>query len=492
MKTIHTRKGGIPALAYATHRVLELPLYTLKILNQDVQFEVILELVLPINSVGNKRLYQLHCGGGNLVPGGNSLTNMDTPLSHELSSSLLRYGESRPGILSLSLKQPCSAWYPNGHSNIDAEFRKLLELARSPVIHILFDTAWLSKENLTLLKCILKGSQEFDSVPVLPEFKVSHKEVDWSIINFMQDATPEAYVPAEDQASVVISSIENAGAEAPRFQDVRYDEPPSYAHVGRHLRSGHGLTPEIPGSKRAREDSNLPPKTKRATLAPSLRAESPASSTATVSVDLFQEAVASAVEKVLSHKLEKELIQMVKKELLPVLDELLRKTPAGQSPSRYLSPAPPCSQIPNALPHHDATPTHRPTLSTMIKEAVTTAVHESLDETFYNAVDQSCNSASIELAELSTTLRGDLEITKEDHMADCNDELNHMVVEAKQRLAEELETYAEEMLLRTEKRLNAIGNRALSKGLLNVSEQARRAKSLPVSNEDRKTIANGS
>ena len=484
MKTIHTHKGGIPALAYAAHRVLEPPLYTLKILNNKMQLEVILELVLPINSVGNKRLYQLHCGGGNLVPGGNSLTRMDTPISHKLSLSLLRQGESRLGTLLLSLKQPCSLWYPKGHSNIDADFRKLLELARSPVIHIVFDTAWLSKNNSTQLQRILKGSQEFASVPVLPELKASHKEVDWPIIKLMQDATPEAYVPAEDQASVVISSIENAGAEAPRFQDVGYDEPPSYAHVGRHLRPGRGLTPEIPGSKRAREDSNSPSKTKRATRAPSLRAESPASSTATVSVDLFQEAVASAVEKVLS--------QMVQKDLLPVSDELLRKTPAGQSPLRYLSPAPPCSRIPNVLPHHDATPTHRPTLSTMIKEAVTTAVHESLDETFYNAVDQSCNSASIELAEYSTTLRCELETTKEDHMADCNDELNHMVVEAKQRLEEALETYAEEMLLRTEDRLNAIGNRALSKGLLNVSEQAQRAKSLPVSNEDRKTIANGS
>lgn len=236
MITIHTRKGGIPALAYTTDRKLEPPFYTLKMLNQDVQFEVILELVLPTNSVGNKRLYQLRCGGGNLVPGENSLTKMDTPLSHELSLSLLRYGKSRPGILSLSLKQPCSAWYPKGHSNIDPDFRKLLELARSPVIHIVFETTWLTKKNLTRLKCILKGSQEFASVPVLSEFKVSHKEVDWSIINLMQNATPEAYVPAEDQASVVIPSIENAGAEAPRFQDVIYDEPPSYAHVGRHLR----------------------------------------------------------------------------------------------------------------------------------------------------------------------------------------------------------------------------------------------------------------
>lgn len=231
MKTIHTRKGGIPALASATDPVREPLFCTLKILNQDVQFGVILELVLPNHGVGNKRLYQLHCGGGNLVPGENSLTKWDTPLSHELSLSLLRLGESRPGTLSLSLKQPCPLWYPVGHSNLDADCRKLLELARSPEIRILFDTAWLSSQNLTQLKCILEGSQEFASVPVLPKFKISHKEVDWPIINLMQDTAPEAYAPAEDQASVVMSSIEHAEAEVPPFQDVEYDSPPPYSHV---------------------------------------------------------------------------------------------------------------------------------------------------------------------------------------------------------------------------------------------------------------------
>ncbi|EUC28239.1 hypothetical protein COCCADRAFT_109658 [Bipolaris zeicola 26-R-13] len=478
MITIHTRHGGIPALASATHPPHEPLLCTLKILNKGVQFGVILELVLPTHGVADKRLYQLHCGGDNLVPGGNSLAKMDT-LSHKLSLSLLRYGETRPGTLSLSLKQPCPLWYPVGLSKLDADFRKLLELARSPAIHIVFDIAWLSDQNLKELKCILGGSQKFISVPVLPELKKSHKEVDWLIINHMQDAAPEACVPAEDQASVVIS-IEHGEIKAPPFQDEEYDRPPPYAHVSskRSRHAGPSLTLDAHDLKRA-------------TPAPSLCAESTASSCATAPVDLFQEAVTSAVKKVLSHLLRKELLrkkrllrkkkllgkkklaQVVMKVFPQVLEELLQKTSAG---------------------HDD--PTHDPTFS-IIKGAIKSA-YESYGEVMDNNLDQSLKSASIELEELNVELKGDLAARAEDEMASCNDHLNEMKAEFDQGVVERvgvLEDYADKVVLNTMDRLNGlldpVRTRVLHGGgdVPFASEQSQRAMSLPVSKDDKERIA---
>lgn len=247
-----------------------------------------------------------------------------------------------------------------------------------------------------------------------------------------------------------------------------------------HCLADSSLTPDAHDPKRPREHSCPSPETERATPAPSLHAESTASSSATVAVDLFQEAVTSAVNELLPHVLEKELLEkellreeLWKKKMTPVvmevlpqvLKELLQTTSAG---------------------HDDST--HHPTLSTEVERAFTSA-HESCVQELEETLDQRVNSASIELEEHSDEIRVDLATYKEDCIASCNDHLNEIKAGFDQGVVErvkDLENIADMVVLKAMDRLNEhfdhIGTQTVRKrgDVLIASEQSQRARSLPV------------
>ena len=489
------RRIGVPAFAYPAHDASTLWSCKLKIINRNTQFAISLEH--PIDVDGEQQLITLRYEGDNLVPGRISLEDRDIGVSAAFLSKTTRQGNPKLRLLSLTLKKPCSVWYPKNNPKLDMSFQTLLTLARATKVCIYFDSCWLG-ENTRKFQKIVRSSEEFVGVPLISQFTNLYQEADWQIFNSIPAAEPGVCISSKDSVSGAILSIEDVGAEAPPFEDVVHDNPPPYPHdmLGKRSRPDSSFTPDAQGLKRAREHSCSSLETELATPAPSLQAESTASSTATVPADLFQEAVTSAVEKVFSHMLKKELVQVVKQELPQVVAELFRKTPADHSPSRCLSPASPCNRIPNALAHHDATHTLHPTLSTMIKEAV----HKALDETLDETLDRHHQSVTIGLDEYGDDLRIGLAASHEDHMVHCNDDLNEMKAEFKQYLVDSLddfEDFADEVVVTTENRLNKLGdtmgNQAFcGRGdVLVASKQSRRATSLPVSRYDKERIAEG-
>ncbi|KAJ5047751.1 hypothetical protein J3E72DRAFT_380010 [Bipolaris maydis] len=375
-------------------------------------------------------------------------------------------------------------------------FERLLMLAQATNICIYFDTCWLG-ENTAEFQEIVRSSQAFVGVPLIPQFTSLYQKADWQILNFILAAERRTYIPSEDSVSEAILSIERVSAEAPPSEDAIHDNPPPYAHdnnmLGKRSRPDSSLTLDAQDLKRARGHSCSSSETELATPAPSLRAESTASSTATVPADLFQEAVTSAVEKVLSPMLEKKLVQLVREELPRVVAELFRETPTGQSPSQCLSPASPCNRIPNVLTHHDATSTHHPTLNTMINEAV----QKALKETWHEPLDRHHQSITISLDEHSEDLRIGLEASHEDHMFDCNDKRYEMEAEFNQHLLDALDAFVDIVDKVVENCLNKFGDTISNQvffrrgDALVASKQSQRATSLPVSTYDNKRIAEG-
>ncbi|XP_014556837.1 hypothetical protein COCVIDRAFT_37550 [Bipolaris victoriae FI3] len=492
------RKEGVPALAYRGCHKSMTWFCSLKIVHVGEELAVSLEHSMPSHGVDHKQVFILRYEGDNLVPGKNSLGAIGLSVPASLMSTMQRHGNPNFQTLSLTLKKPCSIWYPKESTSLHDDFPKLLTLARTKEVRIFFDTNWLADRNFQTLQCIVTGSRQLAKISRTAQFSSLYQELDWLPLRFIQDANHGTDTATENPASGVIPSIE---AEAPPFQDVVHDNPPPYTQPSgkRPRHSSTSLTPDDYNPKRAREHSRSSLDMDGASPTPSLRAKSTVSSSATVSVDLFQDAVTSAVQqmlsstlnKTLSEVLQKELPSAIRRELPHVLEKIIQKTIAD-SPSRCSSPIPPCTQILNEPTHHVSTPNSHFTLGKMIKGAVTTAVREALDE----ARDQSSElytSASIELEEYSTELKGDLAATTEDHMVNCNENLDEMVAKAEQRLSDYLtdfEAHADELVIKTEDRLYSISKKSYCSPEVHiVPKPGQRAASLPIL-KDAKTVAN--
>jgi hypothetical protein len=487
------RREGVPALAYSVNDGSVPRPCCLKILHADVQFVVSLEYTIPIH-VDDKQLLTFRYEGDNLMPGQTSLGNVDIALPDGSLHNIARQGKPQFRTLSLTLKAPCSVWYPrsfgNGVSSLHTRSRELLTLARATEVRILFDSNWLGKKNLARLQSAVEGSRQLTGVPVIPQFAQLYQQADWSRLNFIQDAQSAAYLPIEDEASEAVPSIENAV----------YDAPPPYARVSkrsrnskssiltqdRHIANAHSLdrtslTPDSPLPKRLLQDCTCAP-------SPTERATS-ASSSATVQVDVFQDIVKSAVEKVLP--------DMLRAQLPSILQDLLPGMLAGPSPSPSLSPTPRSSQIANALTQHRRTPSHKPTPASVFKAVISNHTKTHLQKILTDALDQASNqvselhnSAGVEFNECLDDARLDLATLKEDHIAAFNEDCNEKLVEFKERLVEEIEgteAHADTVVLKAWDKLNMVEKEVWcrckclhsAKDKQSELEQVRRAMSLP-------------
>lgn len=454
-----SRRCGIPALAYpATDASIPWPC-TLKILQTDLgtKFTVSLESHIMIHGVDDEQLFTLRFEGDNLMPGKSSLARVDIVVSAEHLHSLIRQGQPRVQMLSLFLKAPCAVWCPGTGgteaSSIDTSSQELIALAKTTEVHILFDTNWLG-QNLARLRSVVESSPQLTGVPISADsnFTRSYRKANWSVFNFVKEAKSRVVPSVEDEL---------AGAPPP-IEDTVGDAPPPYVRLSRkRSRLGESststyrgiiinacnpartsLTPETPSPKRVLlEDLTCPPSpSERATLVSSPSAKSGASSTATEHVDIFQEAMTTAV---------KALLPTIVREMLPdiVRDILPRLLAVPQSPSSSSARTPPC---------HPQLPTV-PTISALLGAHVSTHLKQIYVDALNKASDQASefhDSVGLEISEVLDEHRIDVLIVKEDAIAELHRECDEKLVEFKERVAEVKEAVEEGVALHAD---NVVG-----------------------------------
>ncbi|EMD62733.1 hypothetical protein COCSADRAFT_223954 [Bipolaris sorokiniana ND90Pr] len=485
------RNQGVPALAYPVNDESVLWPCSLKILHSDDQFALSLGHSVSIHGVDDPQLLTLRYEGDNLIPGKMSLGNVDIALPGTSLHDIARHGKPRPRMLSLTLKAPCSVWYPHTLGKrglgLHTGFHELLTLARATEVRILFDINWLEKSNLARLQGVIEGSRQPTGVPAIPQFTRLYHQADWSILNCIKDTEPEA-----------LPSIENAVVGAPPpIEEAVDDAPPPYARVsGKRSRNARtSLTPDSPLPKRLLQDHTYPRSSKeRASPASPLSAKSTASSTATVQVDIFQDLVTSAVEKVLP--------DLMRAQFPTILQDLLPGILAGSSPSPSLSPTRHSSQLANTPIKHRPIPSQKPTPSTVVKSVISAYTETHLQRILADALDQAShqaseihNSANAEFEDHLADTRLDFAALKEDHLTAFNDECNEKLVEFKERLVEEkdeveveVKAHADMVVLKTWDRLNRVDGEVCPQCKCVCStrhkqsevSQARRAISLPL------------
>lgn len=203
-------------------------------------------------------------------------------------------------------------------------------------------------------------------------------------------------------------------------------------------------------------------------------------------MDVFQDIVTSAVEKVLPDLLRAQL------------PELLREFLAGAS-SPSLSPKPRSLQITDTLNHP---PSHKPipTPAAAFRAIISTHAETHIQRILTDAVDRASelhDSAGVEFDEYLDDTRLEFAALKEDNIAAFNNECNDKLDKFKDRLLDEkdeaeieLEDRADKVVLKTLDRLGTVDNvvccrckcKCLDRAKDRQSEweQGRRSRSLPL------------
>ncbi|KAI8930709.1 hypothetical protein NX059_012318 [Plenodomus lindquistii] len=435
------RKSGVSALALASTDDIPCPCTLVLLYSQNgPQFTVLLTASIPIHGIRHKQSFVLRFDGDNLVPGKISLENTGIPVSTESLKSITRQGQPELRTLSLTLKAPCSVWYPrtlaSEASTFNTSSQELVTLARTTKIRILFDTNWLGRY-LPTLQSISQRSSQLIGVPVSRHnvFSKSYLQADHSLLKFVKDANPAGLSLLEGAAPDVVPSVEDAEPGVPVFDYAADDPPPSYApRMKRSIdttSSARGSTPDLPLSKRLLQDP------------PSVRSIS-VSSDATVPVDLFQDAINSAVAKVLPDMLQDRIPLIVQSVLSKVFD--------GHSPSPSLSPISPSRHIATAPIQPRPSPSHKPTPTTPVNSIVKDMMKPYLQKFNADMMDEVLEqvsdlygSASVDFQEELDDHRLAIGIIKEDHVADFERECAEMLTEHKERMAGMIEMAEEEV-----------------------------------------------
>lgn len=453
------RRHGVPALAFLGHDGSASWSCNLKILHSNSRFVVSLEDPTSVHGVNDKQLVTLR---------------------YEVLDTLARQGNPRPKALSLTLRAPCPVWYPRSFGkrvlSLHTGSHKLSVLAKATEVRIVFDANWLGKENLAVLQSVVERTGQLDGIPVDPQFVKSYQQGDWTIFNTSQDAQSAPYPPTGDQSSEPVPSIEDAVAA-----DDAYDAPPPYAHASsKRPRTTHtSLTPDGPRLKRLVQDSTCPlSPTERATSTSSFGSESTHPSTATMKVDLFKDADASAVKK----EVEDQFRDMVRNALLGMLAE--------RSPSPSLSPTPRSSRSANVLKQHHRTPSRKSTLITTLVRTITEREIERLTGRILENASQHFSDlqkyADIEFEGNVDDIRAEFAIAKEDHIAACNEVCHEKMKEFEEELdqrAADFEAHIEEILVKGWDKADAVDKIRRGRGAQDTRsklEQKRRATSLPL------------
>jgi hypothetical protein len=210
-------------------------------------------------------------------------------------------------------------------------------------------------------------------------------------------------------------------------------------------------------------------------------------------VDIFQDIVTSAVQKVLP--------DMLREQLPSILQDFLPGMLADPSPSPSLSPTPRSSQSADTLAQHRRTLNKKPTPAAVIRTVISTATKTHLQKFLTDALDEAYeqvselhNSASVEFEEHLDDTRLDFAMLKEDHIAAFNEDCNEKLVDFKERLVEgkdeaevDVKAHADEVVVKAWDRLSMMDKRWCShkclhdtKDMAGKSTQKRRSMSLPL------------
>jgi hypothetical protein len=177
-------------------------------------------------------------------------------------------------------------------------------------------------------------------------------------------------------------------------------------------------------------------------------------------VDIFQDIVTSAVEKVLP--------DLMRAQLPSILQDLLPGMLTGSSPSPSLSTTPRSSRIADVPSQHPRTPNHKPTPSTIVKSVISTYTETHLQRLLADTLDQASelhNSAALEFEDYVADTRLEFAALREDNMTALDNECNEKLVDFKERLVEEkdeaeveVKAHADMVVVRAWDRLNMVDN----------------------------------
>jgi hypothetical protein len=136
-------------------------------------------------------------GADNLVSG-TTIIDTDTagfehkPPSQDHLAIISRTASSANlKLLCLKIEKCCPIWCPPSSGSIapkhdsDAAFAHLQRLAKSTVVHVLFDYNWIHIEKQKMLQDLLdeQKRKKFSTLPFLESFKLQHRKADWTVFS---------------------------------------------------------------------------------------------------------------------------------------------------------------------------------------------------------------------------------------------------------------------------------------------------------------------
>lgn len=424
----------------------------MKILHSETQLAVSIEHERSNLGDDHKEIIIFRYEGDNLAPGKSSLVGLDFSVPGEQSRLLARQGNPRLQTLSLILKAPCAVWYPRGvgggMSSLSICPPGLLSLAKTVETRIVFDTKWLGK-NISNLQSALQSSRQLTGIGVSPEFTRLYQRADWSILCFAPNGVSEPYPSDEGTASQIVRSIEVEAPDAP---------PPYVRETGkRSLANRPSLTPELHPFKRVFQCPPFADSSKEHGTSATTDSQSTASSTGTVEVDLFQDAVTLAVHKVLP--------SMLSTHLPSILQDLVPKMLSQSSPSPSSSPTLRPKQTASS-PKRDSVGNNK--LATDFRAILSGYTEKHIEEMFATAAEEVAGqvselheSAALELDECVNDARLSLAVMEEEHIAAFVENCNRRVEDFEAHLADcqdasesRVEAHCDDAISRAEKRLD--------------------------------------
>ncbi|KAF9691055.1 hypothetical protein EKO04_011262 [Ascochyta lentis] len=401
MTQIHPRKRGIPALAYPESSPAS-PCSCSLLFKHSLaraQATLSLQLVISISGYTEPQAITLPYDASALLP--SSLGPATIPLPQARLDEIARHGNPQIRTVFLCLKTPCPVWCPPGSGSLrpgrgaENMMEQLAHLAKSTDVRVVFDMNWLRRQHHEILIRLVERPETL--VAFATRRRDGDRCMDWTVF---------------DLSPVESAKVVESGSET------EHEAPPSY--VESHKRPRHNETPSTPSSaERDRKrillsSARIPtsPTEKASSVSPSARPPN-----SHVASTILQREVDKAVATLLPGVVER---------VLPNVLSELRAVPTSPSPSAAVSVSSQTSIPPPPLS------TLNPFFNSHIARRVESQLHSIYDHTLSHA-SYLRNTADAELFELLEDYKADLQMVRDDALA----ELNHEVVHKFERFRED-------------------------------------------------------
>lgn len=199
------RKNGISVLA-SSRADMSLPSacsFMVKHSDAHLQASMVLKFSVLLRGFDSEQSIQLVLDADNLVPRHTKLQPTSTTVPQNLLVPILRNkGRSDSlHLFSLTLKKPCIVRYPQSEyttiapqSGLEEDFARLVHLANSTEIYILFDYQWLPAAKSDRLWSIVKHPDRLTGFRIEEKSTAGYQQGDWTIFApGANDVPPPAY-----------------------------------------------------------------------------------------------------------------------------------------------------------------------------------------------------------------------------------------------------------------------------------------------------------